>query len=319
MKKFIVSLAFIISGLFVADRIGGIGMNWVYEHTNDVLSPKLRYIRQDIHEDVVLMGASRCHHHYLPSILSKTLGMSVYNAGVGGSNNIFSHYMVLCHILARYTPKIICLEVMPTDYCQQTDTYNALSFFAPLFGYNESADSIYRLAGYYYKYHLSHLYRYNAKASSNLLGLVLNRQSGNDNGCIPLPKPNQFPKKPTIEEARNDIDSLKIRYIQRFADLCHERRIKLIFTVSPKFTIVDSAHYTILKDIAKENGIPFLDYHTCRLYHDHAEYFKDSSHLWNKGARKFSQEFANDLKNTIEKQTTESDEQHTIGYVSACS
>jgi hypothetical protein len=245
--------------------------------------------------------------------------MSVYNAGVGGSNNIFSHYMVLCHILARYTPKIICLEVMPTDYCQQTDTYHALSFFAPLFGYNQAADSVYQLAETYYQYHISHLYRYNAKVSSNLLGLVLNRQVGNDNGYIPLPKPNPFPKELATEETENVIDSLKIRYIQRFADLCHERRIKLIFTVSPKFTIVDSAHYHILKDIAKENGIPFLDYHTCRLYHDHAEYFKDSSHLWDEGARKFSQEFANDLKNTIEKQTTESEEQHTIGYVSACS
>ena len=189
---------------------------------------------------------------------------------------------------------------MPTDYCQQTDTFNALSFFAPLFGYNEAADSVYQLAETYYQYHISHLYRYNAKASSNLLGLVLNRQVGNDNGYIPLPKPNPFPKELATEETKNDIDSLKIRYIQRFVDLCHEKRIKLIFTVSPKYTIVDSAHYHILKDIAKENGIPFLDYHTCRLYHDHAEYFKDSSHLWDDGARKYSQEFANDLKNTIE-------------------
>ena len=299
MKKFILSFVFIIVGLFVVDRIGGVGMSWVNGHTKDVLGPKLQYLRQDIHEDVVLMGASRCHHHYLPSILSQTLRMSVYNAGIGGSNNIFSHYMVLCHILARHTPKIICLEVMTTDYCQQSDAFNALSFFAPLFGYNESADSIYRLAGYYYKYHLSHLYRYNAKASSNLLGLVLNRQSGNDNGYIPLPKPNQFPKKPTIEEARNDIDSLKIRYIQRFADICHERGIKLIFMVSPKFTTVDSSHYNILKDIAKKTGIPFLDYHTCRLYHNHAEYFKDISHLWDEGARLFSWLFANDLKEKL--------------------
>lgn len=299
MKKFIVSLVFIIAGLFAADRIGGVGMNWVYGHTNDVLSPKLRYLCHDIHEDVVLIGASRCHHHYLPSILSQTLGMSVYNAGIGGSNNIFSHYMVLCYILARHTPKIICLEVMPTDYCQQTDTYNALSFFAPLFGYNEAADSVYRLAGNYYQYHLSHLYRYNAKASSNLLGLVLNRQAGNDNGYIPLSKPNLFPKKPATEDMRNDIDSLKIRYIQRFADLCHDRQIKLVFMVSPKYTIVDSSHYNILKDIAQKNGILFLDYHTCGLYHNHAEYFKDSSHLWDEGARRFSKTFANNLKEIL--------------------
>ena len=299
MKKFILSFVFIIVGLFVVDRIGGVGMSWVNGHTKDVLGPKLQYLRQDIHEDVVLMGASRCHHHYLPSILSQTLRMSVYNAGIGGSNNIFSHYMVLCHILARHTPKIICLEVMTTDYCQQSDAFNALSFFAPLFGYNESADSIYRLAGYYYKYHLSHLYRYNAKASSNLLGLVMNRQTGNDNGYIPLPKPNQCPKKPVAEETRTDIDSMKIRYLQRFADLCRNRQIKLVFTVSPKFTTVGSAHYKILKDIARNNDISFLDYHTCGLYHDHAEFFKDSSHLWDEGARLFSQVFANDLKEKL--------------------
>ena len=300
MKRFIVSFIFIIAGLFVVDRIGGSGMCWVSGHTNDVLGPKLRYIHQDIHEDVVLMGASR-YHHYLPSILSNTLGMSVYNAGVGGSNNIFSHYMVLCHILARYTPKIICLEVMPTDYCQQADAFNALSFFAPLFGCNEVADSVFRLAGSYYKYHLFHLYQYNAKASSNLLGLVMNRQTGNDNGYIPLPKPNQCPQKPVVEGTRNDIDNMKIRYLQRFADFCRDRQIKLVFTVSPKFTIVDSAHYKILKDIARNNDIPFLDYHTCGLYHDHAEYFKDSSHLWDEGARLFSLVFANDLKGIIGK------------------
>lgn len=299
MKQFIVSLVFIIAGLYFADRIGTVGMNWVYEHTNDVLSPKLRYLHQDIHEDVILIGASRCHHHYLPSILSNTLGMSVYNAGIGGSNNIFAHYMVLRHILARYTPKIICLEVMQTDYCQQTDTYIALNILAPLFGYNEAADSVYRLAKNYYQYHISHLYRYNAKASSNLLGLILNRQVGNDNGYIPLPKPNRFPQKPMNEETRNDIDSLKIRYIQRFADLCYDRQIKLIFTVSPKYTIVNSSHYNVLKDIAQKNNILFLDYHSRGLYHDHADYFKDSSHLWDEGAKIFSQTFANDLNNYL--------------------
>ena len=49
MKKFICSLAFIIVGLFVADRLGGIAMRWVGEHTNDVLGPKLRYLQHDIH------------------------------------------------------------------------------------------------------------------------------------------------------------------------------------------------------------------------------------------------------------------------------
>ena len=298
MKKFVCSFIFIIVGLFITDRIGGLVMNWVGENTNDVLGPKLRYLHHEIHEDVVFIGASRCHHHYLPSIIADSLGMSVYNAGVGGSNNIFSHYIVLCHILARYTPKIICLEVMPTDYCQQEDAFNVLSFFAPLYGINEAADSIYRLAGKYWQYQVSHLYRYNAKAPSNIIGLVLNRQTGNDNGYIPLPKPGSFPKELTPEKTEYGIDSLKIKYIERFIDLCRDRQVQLIFTASPKYTLVDTTYYAVLKGIAQKNNIPFLDYHTKGQYHNHPEYFKDVTHLWDEGARLYSSVFASDLKRT---------------------
>lgn len=299
MKKFLCSLFFIIAGLFITDRIGGIAMNWVSNHTDDVLGPKLRYIHNDIHEDVVFMGASRCHHHYLPSIIADSLGMSVYNAGVGGSDNIFSHYVVLCHILRRYTPKVICLEVMPTDYCPQEDPFKVLSFFAPLYGCCESADSVYRLAGTYWRYKVSHLYRYNAKASSNIIGLALDRQTGNDNGYIPLPRPGHFPTEPAREEIKSEIDSLKVEYIGRFISLCRNRQIQLVFTVSPKFTLVDPGYYDILKEIAHKNNIPFMDYHTEALYIDHPEYFKDISHLWDEGARLYSSVFAGDLKQLL--------------------
>ena len=299
MKKFLCSMLFIIAGLFFTDRIGGIAMNWVGEHTDDVLGPKLRYIHNEIHEDVVLIGASRCHHHYLPSILADSLGMSVYNAGVGGSDNIYSHYVVLCHILQRYTPKVICLEVMPTDYCPQEDPFNVLSFFAPLYGKCESADSVYRLAGTYWRYKVSHLYRYNAKASSNIIGLALDRQTGNDSGYIPLPRPDQFPKEPSNEETKYDIDSLKVDYIEKFIRLCQERQIQLVFTVSPRFTLVDSGYYDVLKEIARNNDIPFMDYHTKELYIDHPEYFKDIFHLWDEGARLYSSIFASDLKQLL--------------------
>ncbi len=300
MKKLICSLAFIIAGLFIVDRIGGVMMNWVGEHTNDVLGPKLRYLHHDIHEDVVMMGASRCHHHYLPSILADSLGMSVCNAGVGGSDNIYSHYVVLCHILERYTPKVICLEVMSSDYCHQDDAFNVLSFFAPLYGYSEAADSVYRLAGKYWRYQVSHLFRYNAKVASNIIGLVVNRQRDNDNGYIPLPEPGQFPTELPTETVRNDIDSMKIGYVERFINLCHARQIQLVFTASPKFTLAEPAYYDVLKGLARQHDIPFLDYHTEGLYHDHPEYFKDRTHLWDRGARLYSSLFARDLKHILE-------------------
>lgn len=296
MKKLLFSLLLICTAVFAADRIGGICMRWVSRHSQDVLAPKLCYVQDSIHEDVILMGTSRCHHHYVPSIISDTLGMSVYNAGVGGSGNIFSHYMLLCHILVRHTPKVICLDVTPADFTIQDNPLSAVSLYAPLFGQNEQADSVFRLADSYWAYKISHLYRYNAKAASNLWGLVLNRQKESDKGYMPLPEPRRYLQTLAEDGEFKQADSTKVTYLQRFIDCCKQRGILLLFVVSPKYTKTPSSSYATLKALAGENKIPFLDYHTGGLYHLNPEYFKDNNHLWDKGARQFSKVFAFDLK-----------------------
>lgn len=296
MKKFCLSFFVLLTALVAADRAVGCAMQCVGQHSQDVLAPKLCYISSGVHEDVILIGASRCHHHYVPSILSDSLKLSVYNAGVGGSNNIFSHFFTLCQILRQHTPQMVCLEVMPTDFNWQEDPYTALGFFAPLLGCSAEADSLFRLAGSYWPYRLSMLYRYNRKASSNLWGLVLNRQKDADHGYIPLPNPVVFPKQLESEEPSVQTDPLKMYYLSRFISLCRQRNIMLVFLVSPKFTQVNPAHYQVLKTLAQQYNIPFFDYHTPGVFHDHPEYFKDTSHLWADGARRFSEVVAGDLR-----------------------
>ena len=294
------SLLCMVLALFFVDRLGCMLMSQVARHTQDVLGPKLRSLDEGITADVVLMGTSRCHHHYVPSILSDTLGMSVYNAGVGGSDNIFSHYLVLRHVLSHYTPKVICLDVMTSDFAPETAPFLALSYFAPLFGHCEEADSLFMLAGTYWRYKLSHLYRYNAKAASNILGLVMNRQKDAEEGYMPLPKPAQVPLGPIKEKLVTGRDTLKLDYLRRFIGLCRNRRVMLVFVVSPRLTVVEGNQYEALKAIAQENGVPFLDYHGQQLYHNHPEYFKDALHLWDEGARVFSSRFASDLRQLVD-------------------
>lgn len=271
-------------------------MWWVNQHSNDVSAPKLRYLVNDVHEDVLFMGTSRANSHYVPSIIADSLGMSVYNGGVDASNCIYAHYYILNHILAHHTPRIICLEVMTTDYEPQKNAFETTSFFAPYIGRNERADSIFREAGTYWRYRLSHLYRYNAKAVSNLAGLLVNRQAKGDNGYIYGHRPPHFPEHLNRVKTPSGCDSLKLHYLQRFITLCRERDIRLFFVVSPAYSIAPSDLYDVLKTVAARNDIPFLDYHTAGLFHDHPEYFKDASHLWDKGARLYSAVFAHDLK-----------------------
>lgn len=299
-RRIILTIVCLCAAIFIADRTGGLVMRQVALHTQDVLGPKLRDLAEGIDADVVVLGASRCHHHYVPSVMEDTLGMSVYNAGVGGSNNIFAHYVVLSHILRRHTPKVVCLELMTTDYAPQADPFHPLAFFAPLFGICPEADSLYRIAGTYWRYQVSHLYRYNAKAASNILGLAMNRQQKADRGYMPLPQPAVHPEgEPAWEEPVAGCDSMKTAYLHRLVRRCREKGISVVFVVSPKYTFIPDGHYRVLKDIAQEEGIPFLDYHGQRLYTDHPQYFKDASHLWDEGARHYSSRFAGDLKRVL--------------------
>jgi hypothetical protein len=296
MRKLIISLVTVLVGVFIADRLGGVFMSWVNQHSSDITAPKVRYLVSEVKEDVLLLGTSRCNYHYVPSILSDSLEMSVYNGGVNGSDNIFSHYWVLSHVLSYHTPKMVCLELMDKDYVIQPAPFKTISFFAPYFGHNERADSVFRLAGTYWAYELSHLYRYNAKAISNLAGLLVSRVGNEDHGYLPAPKPIRYPELSGFDKTREDVDVLKLIYLRKFIALCEERDVKLVFMVSPRYCKVGTDKYDVLKEAAAEYDIPFFDYYTKGLFLDHPDYFKDVAHLWDKGARLYTSIFAHDLK-----------------------
>lgn len=300
MKRFIISIIVIIVGLFAVDRLGGRIMWYVNQHTNDRSAPKIHYLADEAEEDVIMMGASRCNFHYVPSIISDSLGLSVYNGGIDASNSIYSHYIMLNQLLRHHTPKIICLELMTSDYELEQDAFKVTSFFAPYIGRSERADSVFRDAGTYWNYQISHLYRYNAKAVSNLAGLVINKQSGSDRGYMPMPQPQVFPEKMTLNKPQKP-DSLKLQYLQKFINLCKSNNITLVFTVSPMYADPVKGMYDPLKEIAAKNNVAFLDYHSKGLFLDHQEYFKDYSHLWDKGALLYSSIFVRDLKDILQK------------------
>ena len=296
MKRLLLSLLFVAAGLFVVDRIGGQLMWWVNQHTQDVSGPKIKYLINEVHEDVLLLGTSRCNLHYVPSILQDTLEMSVYNGGIDASHCIYAHYFIFNHVLAHHTPKLVCVELSEYDYLPEGKRgFETISFFGPYAGKNAAADSVFRDAGTWWKYQLSHLYRYNAKAVSNIAGLWVSRQSGEDHGYLPNPKPAQFPNSLEDVKTPKGIDTQKLDYLNRFISLCEKRSIQLVFMVSPAYTVAAPDLYDVLKQLAAERHIPFLDYHSEGLYLDHPEYFKDAEHLWDQGARLYTARFAHDL------------------------
>ena len=180
--RFIVSLLSVGVMLFVLDRVGARVMWWVNQHTHDVSGPKIRMMTDSVDADFVMMGTSRCNSHYVPAILADSLRLTVYNGGVDASGCIFAHYFLLQQLLRHHSPKMVGLDVLPNDYMVNPSSFNTMGFFAPYIGRSKEADEEFHEAGTYWYYQISHLYRYNSKAVSNLAGLLVNRQDHVDRG-----------------------------------------------------------------------------------------------------------------------------------------
>lgn len=299
MKRFVVSVLFIVVTLFLIDRIGGVVLKYCSMYTYTHAEIKMEHLIRHSTEDVILLGTSRVDNHYVPSIIKDTLQMTVYNGGISSSDNIFSHYIVLNDLLSHHVPKIVCLEIMKNDFVKSDHFNQFISFFAPYIGISERADSVYKDANTLYLYNISHLYRFNSKVMETMYGLIVHHTYSKDNGYIANPKPSKVLGEIKKELSDTIYDMQKLKYIEKFIDVCKMHNIQLIFTISPRYLYVENSYYKPIYEIARKHKVPILDYHSSGLFHNHPEYFSNPGHMWDEGARKFSSIFAHDLKAII--------------------
>lgn len=295
MKKFLLSLLFIAGVWFSIDRIGGLAMNWVTWNTSEHVSHKICKIVSSIDSDILLLGTSRCECHYIPSIISDSTGMSVYNAGLSASGSIYFQYMTLSHVLTHHTPKVVVLDTGESEFCDNDNQLNMLTYYAPHIGRCPEADSVFQWVGIQVPYRISHLYRYHSLSNVAIARLFKIDSEFND-GYTPIAAPPSFPKTPGLEQPPVAVDQQRVSTFRRFIALCRQHNIRLVLSISPSYSLISEHYYDELRRIAAEEHLPLLDYDTSGLYKDHPEYFYDNAHLWDEGARLFSQRFAHDLK-----------------------
>ena len=287
--------------VLLIDRTGGVVMSYCYRHTHAKAEVKIQHLTRQAAEDVIILGNSRCAYHYVPSVISDTLHMSVYNGGIDGSDNIYSQYIMVCHLLAHHTPKILCVETGGNDFMYSDDAFKKTSYFAPLFGESVQADSIFQQARTYPVYALSSLYRYNAKSIEILGGMLVRRVQDNDDGYFPIQGSRQTDLQLVEDYYSDRIDPDKMKYMERIVRMCRERHILLVWVISPAYRTIGKSTFVPIRQLAENNGNIFLDYYSSGLFLDKPEYFKDNGHLLEQGANAYSSLFARDLKTIVDK------------------
>lgn len=298
MKKFLLYIL-IFFGIVVAVDFGfGYSCEWLQNHARGGSMKSIRQTALNQEADIVVMGSSRAHHHYVPSVISDVTGLTAYNGGVDGNGIVLASGLYDL-IEDRYSPKVIIYDVEPSFdinvYAEDGNNTRYIGGLRPYCQHGHIMDIICRVDPTERYKDLSAMFRYNGKMVDLLKDQVGLSDYTND-GYAPMQ--GEMKKVPAVNstESKPVQDTLKLNMMEEFISRISQTDTRLIMVASPRYDAISSEVFMPIKEMCEKNGVEFWDYYTNQDFH-RLEYFKESVHMNDKGARLFSELIANKLVN----------------------
>ena len=307
MKRFLIKVVFFFFLMALLDVCFGFICDYLREHARGGDIKRFNDLFLKDRHEVLVFGSSRARHHYASNVLEKNLKVECYNAGYGGHGVILA-YPLLESILERYKPQLIVFDITKESdflvFANDNGNTRYISILKPwcrIPVVSEVIKSVsftdFLLARY------SSMFRYNSQFIYLLGDNILSRKV-DDKGFAPLygTVDMRIYKKSSRTEKSNH-DQIKIYWLKRFAKLKEEKKLNMVWVISPIFEANSSDYkeYEFVREIAKSHDIPFFDYYLDSSFVEHSELFTDSVHLNETGALLFTERFAKDLKLLKEK------------------
>lgn len=296
MKKFIINILIFFGIVAVVDFGAGKAFRYLQSHAGGRTGAEW-YACKESNEDVIIMGSSRASHHYVPQIITDSLGLSCFNAGQDG-NGIIMQYGRWKMISERYTPKTLIYDITPDFDLSENDNMAYIDHLKP---FCSDKDVKYYVAELFpmerYKL-MSQMYRYNYKFLEILSDCTRGRGIEQ---CGYIPLKGQI-RKEVVDgrfvqgAATIQYDKEKLKYLECLANECKDKRTQLMFVVSPYYRGASYTKETFapIREIADRYGVPFLYYNDIELCLN-PDIFKDSHHLNDEGARLFTKELVSQI------------------------
>lgn len=263
--------------------------------------------------EIVIFGSSRARCHYVSRTIESKLGVSAYNAGINGQG-IIVQYAVEHMLLQRYRPKLIVLDLVPSDLFQMD--YERLSILLPYYRDPEvleivsgrSRNEKIKLLSRIYPFNSLVLQILNSLYRSERDDIVSKGYSGVYGSLIDafeMRTKMNFGKKQKLNDSEDTrfFQQAKEQALRKFLHLAKERKIKVIACLSPFWEKGELNPYKNSSMLNKYSGI-LSDYHvplititqsSHEIFKD-KKFFYDPRHLNERGAEIFSQIFADQLK-----------------------
>lgn len=267
---------------------------------------KDNYRLHNMNDEIVIIGSSRGHHHYVTSVLSDSLDLfygehhSIYNAAIAGKY-ANSNACAAEVILSRYHPMLVIYDLPEDQLCD--DSYGDIKFSTPFYWKDTIVrrylDNISTKEKILMK---SSLYRYNSK----LLRIVSSylRPEPLDGGYLALygssidttELVSTTEKKDLKEKALNEYSKTNF---ERVMERYKAANVPLIVVCSPRFRYAGNNNR--LKSLCDIHGVPFIDLCDMPYFNSHPELFKDAGHLNDDGAHIYTALFFEQLKPYLQK------------------
>lgn len=297
MKKYLLHILLFFGIVAIVDVGFGLVCDWLQHHAKGGMTKRIQQTAFIQKADVVVMGSSRAHHHYVSSILADSLGMTAYNAGVDGNGIVLASG--LYELMAeRYSPKVILYDVEPAFdinvYAEDGNNTRYIGWLRPFVSNSGVCDIVKRVDPSEQFKTMSALFRYNSKAP-DLVKDMFAISDYTEDGFAPMYGEMKTEPVKNNGGGPSQIDTLKINMLEEFVAKLSKSNTRLILMASPKYGAMTSEIFNPVKAICNKYGVEFWDFY-CTTEFQKLDYFKEPMHLNEQGATAFSYYLAYKLK-----------------------
>lgn len=302
----IFKICVVLAILALCDRLAGLVLDWLRDHSPDGRYYKTSYSLKNCKEDLIIIGSSRGEQNYIPKIFEDSLGLGCWNASRGGQG--LPYFRAIEEgILDRYTPKVVILNVDENDLVAPPD-YEIAGVLRP---YYHSCPSIRpvlnKASSFEWLLMQSRLYEYNSSFYYLLRPYFIEGLDGktSDKGW----KPNsgklhvEFAKKLEIanEIDKDSLNKESVALIETFIKKIRQKGCQLIFVVSPNYGRSSDSSHTIqyLREKSRKEDIPLFVYSSDTAFITKPDYFADPDHLNVEGAQLFTKDLVHKIRPKI--------------------
>ena len=296
MKKFLINITIFFTIVAVVDFAAGHFFFKLQSSYAKGGAGSEYYICNNLIEDILVMGSSRAAHHYVSQFFSDNIGLSCYNGGQDG-NGIVMQYGRWKMISKHHLPKLLIYDVEPAlDYIIN-DNERYIDRLKPFTGDSDVNNYI---AGLFpleqYKL-LSKMYRYNYKFLEIISDCVI--PSDVNYGYKPQKGSirQEMINKPTAigDISSTKIDKVKLECLQKLIREAQEKGVQIVLVSSPYWKGYVGADTKPISELAANMKVPFIDYKDSEICYN-PDWFRDTRHLNDKGARVFTMDLIRRLK-----------------------